>query len=96
MKRVSEISEKNFAILLKEYNSLLYKLNEKVTLKYNNEIFETVIDSVTAGGQLQVTDTTQKQFNFGEVEFLIAWLFGSSNIKLYFYLVATQRTQHIL
>jgi BirA family transcriptional regulator, biotin operon repressor / biotin---[acetyl-CoA-carboxylase] ligase len=72
MKKVSEINEKSFAVLLKEYNSLLYKLNEKVTLKHNNEIFETVINSVTAGGQLQVTDTTQKQFNFGEVEFLIA------------------------
>ncbi|HTB52601.1 MAG TPA: biotin--[acetyl-CoA-carboxylase] ligase [Ferruginibacter sp.] len=72
MKRVSEINEKSFAVLLKDYNSLLYKLNEKVTLKHNNEIFETVINSVTAGGQLQVTDTIQKQFNFGEVEFLIA------------------------
>jgi len=72
MKRVSEINEKSFAVLLKDYNSLLYKLNEKVTLKHNNEIFETVINSVTAGGQLQVTDSTQKQFNFGEVEFLIA------------------------
>jgi hypothetical protein len=30
-----------------------------------------VIHSVTDKGQLQVTDTTQKQFNFGEVEFLI-------------------------
>jgi len=71
MKRVRGINETSFAILLKEYNLLLYKLNEKITLKHNNEVFETVIKSVTADGQLQVIDTTQRQFNFGEIEFLI-------------------------
>ena len=71
MKRVNEINENSFGILLKEYNQLLYKLNEKIALKHNNEIIEAVIHSVTDKGQLQVTDTTQKQFNFGEVEFLI-------------------------
>jgi BirA family transcriptional regulator, biotin operon repressor / biotin---[acetyl-CoA-carboxylase] ligase len=71
MKRVATIHERSFDILLKEYNGLLYKLNEKVRLKHGDEIFETLINSVTATGQLQVTDATQKHFNFGEVEFLI-------------------------
>jgi len=70
MKRVAEINERALDILLKEYNGLLYKLNQKVTLKHNNAIFETVIDGVSDSGQLQVTGSMQKQFNFGEVEFL--------------------------
>jgi BirA family biotin operon repressor/biotin-[acetyl-CoA-carboxylase] ligase len=71
MKRVNGINTQPFDILVQEYNAILYKRNEKVTLKYNNQIIEAVIDSVAASGELLVNDSIQKQFTFGEVEFLI-------------------------
>jgi BirA family biotin operon repressor/biotin-[acetyl-CoA-carboxylase] ligase len=71
MKRAGEINKTCFDVLLKEYNQLLYKLNENVKLKYPDMIINAVIDGVTADGQLLITDSIQKQINFGEVEFLI-------------------------
>lgn len=71
MQRVNSINEKSFDILLEEYNELLYKRHQKVTLLHHTEILQVVINGVTASGQLQATDTLPRQFNFGEVEFLI-------------------------
>jgi BirA family biotin operon repressor/biotin-[acetyl-CoA-carboxylase] ligase len=71
MKRTRLIVEQPFDALVEEYNAILYKRNEKVTLKYNNQIIDAVIDSVAASGELQVSDSVQTQFTFGEIEFLI-------------------------
>jgi len=74
MKRVTKLTQEPFDILIdliEEYNQCIYKLNEKVRLRHNNEIIDVVINNVNATGQLLATDTLQKQFNFGEVEFLI-------------------------
>jgi len=71
MKRVARVTQELFDILIGEYNECLYKLNEKIRLKHNNKIIDVIINNVNATGQLLVTDTVQKLFNFGEVEFLI-------------------------
>jgi BirA family biotin operon repressor/biotin-[acetyl-CoA-carboxylase] ligase len=71
MKRTGLIGKQSFDVLVGEYNAILYKRNEKVTLKYNNQIIEAVIDSVAPSGELYVSDSIQTQFTFGEIEFLI-------------------------
>ena len=49
----------------------LYKMQERVRLKRNNMVFETMIRGVDAQGQLVTTDTIEKKFEFGEVEWII-------------------------
>lgn len=71
LKRVSEIHEKPFEILLKEYNKHLYKINEPVWLKKNGIDFESVIKGVTESGQLFTTDRIDNFFDFGEVEWIL-------------------------
>lgn len=56
--------------IINAYNEHLYKLNHLVTLKKGNEIFDTVIKEVTATGRLVTVDAVERQFDFGEVEWL--------------------------
>ena len=71
LKRVSELHEKPFEILLKEYNKNLYKINQAVRLRKNNIDFESVIKGVAASGQLFTTDRIDNFFDFGEVEWVL-------------------------
>jgi BirA family biotin operon repressor/biotin-[acetyl-CoA-carboxylase] ligase len=71
MKRIATLAQELFDILIQEYNQYLYRLNEKVRLKHNNEIIDVVINNVNAAGQLLTMGIVQKQFNFGEIEFLM-------------------------
>jgi BirA family transcriptional regulator, biotin operon repressor / biotin---[acetyl-CoA-carboxylase] ligase len=57
--------------LLEEYNSKLYRLGEKVRLKKDNIIFETEITGTSVLGQLLTQDAMERQFEFGEVEWLM-------------------------
>ena len=57
--------------LLEDYNNALYKRNEKVKLKKENSVFETTITGVSLQGQLITRDTLERQFEFGEVEWII-------------------------
>jgi BirA family transcriptional regulator, biotin operon repressor / biotin---[acetyl-CoA-carboxylase] ligase len=57
--------------IIGNYNSHLYARNEKVRLKKNNAVFETVVKGVNAGGQLITMDAIERQFDFGEVEWLL-------------------------
>lgn len=57
--------------LLNEYNGKLYRLGEKVKLKKDNVIFETVIIGTSALGQLLTKDAIERQFGFGEVEWVM-------------------------
>ncbi len=57
--------------LVAAYNRQLYKLNETVTLKKGNMVFKTTVHGVSAMGQLITTDTMERQFDFGEVEWVI-------------------------
>jgi BirA family transcriptional regulator, biotin operon repressor / biotin---[acetyl-CoA-carboxylase] ligase len=71
LKRINELYEKPFEVLLKDYNKHLYKINEPVHIKKNNINFETVIKGVTATGQLYTTDRIDNFFDFGEVEWIL-------------------------
>jgi BirA family transcriptional regulator, biotin operon repressor / biotin---[acetyl-CoA-carboxylase] ligase len=71
MKRISELSEQSFEVLLNEYNTNLYKINQSVKLKKNNIKFETLVKGVTATGQLFTTDRIDNFFDFGEVEWIL-------------------------
>lgn len=56
---------------LEEYNSLLYRRGQAVRLKKENAVFETVIQGVSAQGRLLTRDVLDREFAFGEVEWII-------------------------
>jgi len=56
--------------IIQQYNTVLYKRNEKVKLKKSIAVFETIIREVKADGLLITEDTMQRSFNFGEVEWV--------------------------
>ena len=49
----------------------LYKINKLVTLKKDAIFFDTVIKGVTAAGRLITIDVVERQFDFGEVEWIL-------------------------
>jgi BirA family biotin operon repressor/biotin-[acetyl-CoA-carboxylase] ligase len=57
--------------LIDAYNDRLYRRNETVRLKKENAVFETVVTGVSAQGQLLTKDVMERQFTFGEVEWVI-------------------------
>ena len=69
--RYSVLTTKNPNKILEEYNAVLYKLNEKVKLKKDNAVFETLIKGITPEGKLVTKDTMERTFNFGEIEWII-------------------------
>ncbi|UEG50976.1 biotin--[acetyl-CoA-carboxylase] ligase [Ferruginibacter lapsinanis] len=69
--RINAYSVENYDQILNEYNSHLFRLNEKVKLKRENMVFETQIKGVSAFGQLLTTDVMNNQFDFGEVEWVL-------------------------
>ncbi len=71
MKRVDSVSASGINKNLKEYNRYLYKLNERVKLKKENALFTTTITGVSLKGLLQTKDTMERQFNFGEIEWVL-------------------------
>ena len=71
MKRVATIAETPVDKIKREYNRHLYKLNETVKLKKANAVFKTTIKGVSLQGQLHTTDTMDRQFDFGEVEWVL-------------------------
>jgi BirA family biotin operon repressor/biotin-[acetyl-CoA-carboxylase] ligase len=57
--------------LIENYNRHLYKLNEKIILKKGNDKFETFIKGVNKEGRLLTADTMEREFDFGEVEWVL-------------------------
>lgn len=57
--------------LVAEYNTRLYRLGQEVRLRKDNAAFDTVITGVTAQGQLTTKDVLEREFSFGEVEWII-------------------------
>ena len=57
--------------LYQKYLEHLYKLNEVVTLRYDNIVFKTILKSVNKQGKLIVENAIKEDFNSGEVEWLI-------------------------
>ena len=71
MKRLATINEIPAEKILEEYNQQLYKINETVKLKKANAVFSTAITGVCLQGRLHAIDTMERQFDFGEVEWVL-------------------------
>jgi len=56
--------------IIQQYNTVLYKRNEKVKLKKSIAVFETIIHEVKSDGLLITEDTMVRSFDFGEVEWV--------------------------
>lgn len=61
----------DFDQILKRYNTELFRLNEKVTLRKDGARIDTLVKGVTANGKLNTVDTIEREFNFGEVEWVL-------------------------
>ncbi len=70
VKKSAELNASSFNDILAAYNQNLYRQNEKVMLKKGNMVFESVVKGITPLGQLHTIDTTERYFDFGEVEWL--------------------------
>ena len=69
--RYVQLFERNQEDIMEEYNSLLFKRGEKVKLKKENILFETIISHVSLSGELHTSDKIERSFGFGEVEWVI-------------------------
>ena len=61
----------SLADILQQYNQHLYKINELVTLRKSGIKFDTVIKEVSAQGKLVTVDAIEREFDFGEVEWVL-------------------------
>lgn len=59
------------ASITKEYTELLYKREQAVRLKKDNQLFEGVIKDVTDFGELVVAHPLEERFGVGEVEWVV-------------------------
>jgi BirA family biotin operon repressor/biotin-[acetyl-CoA-carboxylase] ligase len=57
--------------ILQQYNQHLYKINELVTLRKGGTRFDTVIKEVSPQGKLVTVDAIEREFDFGEVEWVL-------------------------
>jgi len=71
IKRFDTLLNNEESQLHKEYQQHLYKINEKIKLKKENAVFETIIKGVNLHGQLITRDVMERIFNFGEVEWVL-------------------------
>lgn len=69
--RFEELDKKPVEELLAEYNQHLFCINEKIKLKKDNAVFETVVKSVTENGLMITRDSLERTWNFGEVEWIL-------------------------
>ncbi|HLZ89918.1 MAG TPA: biotin--[acetyl-CoA-carboxylase] ligase [Puia sp.] len=70
-KRYSALVAGGAADQLQQYNRRLYGRAREVRLKKDNAVFKTVVQGVSAQGELLTRDVLDRQFSFGEVEWLI-------------------------
>jgi BirA family biotin operon repressor/biotin-[acetyl-CoA-carboxylase] ligase len=71
-RRYRELEAGSGAVSLTEqYNDRLYKLGEPIRLKKDNAVFETTVAGVSPQGQLLTRDVLEREFSFGEVEWII-------------------------
>lgn len=71
MKMIDSLDPGSDGTLMENYNKRLYKLNEKVVLKKGNQRIETVIKGVNTRGRLLTVDSAEREFDFGEVEWVL-------------------------
>jgi BirA family transcriptional regulator, biotin operon repressor / biotin---[acetyl-CoA-carboxylase] ligase len=69
MKKLQEVV--SLEKILQQYNQHLYKINELVTLRKSGVKFDTVIKEVSPQGKLITVDAFEREFDFGEVEWVL-------------------------
>jgi BirA family biotin operon repressor/biotin-[acetyl-CoA-carboxylase] ligase len=72
LKRTETLGAVPFKEILEAYNHHLYAANKKVRLKKETAVFETTVKEVNAQGQLVTEDVMERNFDFGEVEWILA------------------------
>ncbi len=70
-KKYRELMENGFDGIYNEYLTHLYKLNQRVKLKKNNQAFEGVVKGVTRTGCLVVEHSFEEAFDLGSVEWVL-------------------------
>lgn len=70
-KRYQELHTEGSDAIMQQYQQVLYKMHEPVTLKKGTILFETTIQGVSDSGRLITKDVIEREFDFGEVEFII-------------------------
>lgn len=70
-RRYAEFEAGRSRELLADYNRVLYRRGQEVRLRKGNAVFTTRIDEVSPQGELLTRDVLQRQFHFGEVEWII-------------------------
>lgn len=69
--RYQELHTVGIGAIMQQYQQVLYKIHEPVTLKKGTILFETTIQGVSDNGRLLTKDVIEREFDFGEVEFII-------------------------
>jgi BirA family transcriptional regulator, biotin operon repressor / biotin---[acetyl-CoA-carboxylase] ligase len=70
-KRYVELEQGGTPAILEQYNARLYGQGRKVRLKKDNTVFDTMVEGVSAQGELLTRDVLSRRFGFGEVEWVI-------------------------
>lgn len=71
MQELISAGNRDIITLMQQYNEHLYKRSKAVTLKKEGARFETVIKEVTPQGRLVTVDAIEREFEFGEVEWVL-------------------------
>jgi BirA family biotin operon repressor/biotin-[acetyl-CoA-carboxylase] ligase len=69
--RYQQLKAGGIATIMQEYQQVLYKIHQLVTLKKGAVLFETTITGVSDAGRLLTKDVMEREFDFGEVEMII-------------------------
>jgi BirA family biotin operon repressor/biotin-[acetyl-CoA-carboxylase] ligase len=70
-RRYAELTSSGIPSLMAQYNTRLYRLGQEVRLRKDNVLFDTVITGVSADGRLLTKDALEREFSFGEIEWVI-------------------------
>ena len=71
MKKIPALNKNSTEGIMENYNRHLYLLNKNVLLRKDDMDFGTVIKGVSSGGRLLTADTAEREFDFGEVEWVL-------------------------
>lgn len=69
MKNLAE--GRNLAEIMQQYNEQLYRINQLVALRKAGAKFDTVLKEVSPQGKLVTVDAIEREFDFGEVEWVL-------------------------
>ncbi len=70
LEQIKRLKAGFFDEMIQEYNARLFCAGEKVRLKKDNLVFETVIEKVLPSGELVARDAIERKFEFDEVKWV--------------------------